>query len=111
MKDSDNEDFTTDFNQTHKPSTYHLLTDHITEVYESNKQIRDLIHTLNTDVFKFKHFNLNNLHVNQDQVYINELKQFFISDYENLHTQIIDFCYFNQIHNYKGEWVTFYQLN
>ena len=85
MEDSDNEDFTTNFNQTHKPSIYHLLTDHITEVYKGNKQVRNLIHTLNISIFKFKHFNLNNLHINQNQVYINKLEQFFIPDYENLY--------------------------
>ena len=74
MKNSDDENFIINFNQTYEPSTYHLLTDHITEIYESNKQTRDLTHTLNISVFKFKCFNLSNLHVNQNQIYINELK-------------------------------------
>ena len=64
VKDSNDEDFITDFNQTHELSTYHLLTDCITEAYEGNKQIRNLTHTFNISVFKFKCFNLNNLHVN-----------------------------------------------
>ena len=64
VKDSDDEDFITDFNQIYELSTYHLLTDHITEVYKDNKQVRDLTHALNTDIFKFEHFNMNNLHVN-----------------------------------------------
>ena len=111
IKNSNNEDFTTDFNQTHEPSRYHLLTDCITDVYEGNKQVRDLIHTLNISTFKFECFNLGNLHVNQNQVYINELEQLFIPDHENLHTQIIESCHFNQVHNYGGEQATFYQLN
>ena len=64
VKNSDNEDFTTDFNQTYEPSTYHLFTNHITEVYESNKQVKNLTHTLNTSTFKFECFNLGNLYVN-----------------------------------------------
>ena len=66
MKNSDDEDFITDFNQTYESSTYYLFTDCITEIYEDNKQVRDLTHTLNISVFKFEHFNLSNLHVNQD---------------------------------------------
>ena len=37
MKDLDDENFIINFNQTYKPSTYHLLTDHITKAYKSNK--------------------------------------------------------------------------
>ena len=111
VKDSNDEDFIINFNQIYEPSTYHLLTDHIIEIYEGNKQVRDLTHTLNTDVFKFECFNLSNLHVNQNWIYINELKQLFISDYENLYTQIIESCHFNWIHNYKRKQIIFYQLN
>ena len=111
MKNSNNENFITNFNQTHEPSTYHLLTNHITEVYEGNKQVRDLTQAFHTDVFKFEYFNLSNLHMNQNQIYINELKQFFIPDHENLHTQIIEFCHFNQVHNHEEEQATFYQLD
>ena len=111
MKDSDDEDFIINFNQTYKFNTYHLLINCITEIYEDNKQVRNLIHALNIDVFKFEYFNLSNLHVNQNWIYINELKQFFISNYKNLCTQIIKFCHFNWVHNYKGEWIIFYQLD
>ena len=49
--------------------------------------------------------------MNQNQVYINKLKQLFISDHENLCIWIIKSCHFNQIHNYDKEWTTFYQLD
>ena len=111
MKNSNNENFIINFNQIYKPSTYHLLTDCIIETYESNKQIRDLIHILNINVFKFEYFNLDNLHVNQNQIYINKLEQFFIPDYKNLHIWIIEFCHFNWVHNYKREQIIFYQLD
>ena len=111
VKNSDNKDFTTDFNQTYEPSTYHLLTDHITEAYKNNKQTRNLIQTLNTDTFKFECFNLGNLHVNQTQIYTNELKQLFIPDHENLHIRIIKSCHSNWVHNHREKQITFYQLN
>ena len=111
VKNSDDEDFITNFNQTHEFNTYHLLTDCITEIYEGNKQAKDLIHTFNTDAFKFECFNLGNLHVNQDQTYTNELKQFFIPDHKDLCTWIIEFCHFNWVHNYEEEWAIFYQLD
>ena len=111
MKDLNDEDFITDFNQTYEPSTYHLLTDCITEAYKSNKQIRNLTQALHTDAFKFEHFNLGNLYMNQNWVYINELEQLFISDHENLHIWIIEFCHSNWVHNHEGEWTIFYQLD
>ena len=111
MEDSDDENFTINFNQTYEPSTYHLLTDCITEVYEGNKQAWNLTHTLNTNIFKFEHFNLSNLHVNQNQAYTNELKQLFIPNYEDLHTQIIESCHFNWVHNHEKKQTTFYQLD
>ena len=43
VEDSDDENFIINFNQTHEPSIYHLLTDCITEVYEGNEQTRNLI--------------------------------------------------------------------
>ena len=95
MEDSDDKDFIINFNQTHEPSTYHLLTDCITEIYEGNEQARDLTQALHTSTSKFECFNLGNLHVNQNQIYTNELEQFFIPDHENLHTQIIKSCHFN----------------
>ena len=49
--------------------------------------------------------------MNQNQIYINELKQFFISDYKNLYIWIIKFCHFNWVHNYEEEQIIFYQLN
>ena len=64
VKNSDDEDFIIDFNQIHEPNTYHLLTDCITETYEGNEQIKDLIWALHISAFKFKCFNLSNLHVN-----------------------------------------------
>ena len=103
MKNSNNEDFIINFNQIYELSIYHLLTNHITEIYEGNEQARNLIQALNISIFKFEYFNLGNLHMNQIQIYINKLKQFLIFNHKDLHIRIIEFCHFNQIYNYRGE--------